>query len=113
LTVAAYGSLKPPLTKRLRRTYLHLSYSIELALFLDTTKPAIEVITGSSGSTPVDNSKPANEVITGFLPGVGLPEQGGKRPSGASEAYREMIELELSRGRNAMGIYQLCRSRHS
>ena len=25
---------------------------------------------------------------------------------GASEAYREMIELELSRGRNAMGIWQ-------
>ena len=33
-------------------------------------------------------------------------EQGGKRPTGASEAYREMIELELSRGRNAMGIWQ-------
>lgn len=29
-----------------------------------------------------------------------------KRRSGASEAYREMIELELSRGRNAMGIWQ-------
>ena len=35
-----------------------------------------------------------------------MPEQGGKRPSGASEAYRELIELELSRGRNAMGIWQ-------
>jgi len=35
-----------------------------------------------------------------------LPEQGGKRPCGASEAYRELIELELSRGRNAMGIWQ-------
>ena len=45
-------------------------------------------------------------MITGFLPEVTLPEQGGKRPSGASEAYREMIELELSRGRNAMGIWQ-------
>jgi transposase len=77
-----------------------------------SSKPAIEVITGFSGSTPVDNSKPANEVITGFLPGVGLPEQGGKRPSGASEAYREMIELELSRGRNAMGIYQDLVDRH-
>jgi hypothetical protein len=49
------------------------------------------------------SSNPANEVITGFLPEVRLPEQGGKRPSGASEAYRELIELELSRGRNAMG----------
>jgi len=44
---------------------------------------------------------------------VTLQEQGSKRPSGASEPYREMIELELSRGRNAMGIWQLCRSRHS
>ena len=50
--------------------------------------------------------KPANEVITGFLPGVTLPEQGSTRPSGASEPYREMIELDLSRGRNAMGIWQ-------
>jgi hypothetical protein len=57
-------------------------------------------------------AKPANEVITGFLPGVRLPEQGGKRPSGASEAYREMIELELIRGRNAMGIYQDLVDRH-
>jgi DNA replication protein DnaC/transposase len=55
-----------------------------------SSKPAIEVITGSSGSRAADNSKPANEVITG----------------GASEPYREMIELELSRGRNAMGIWQ-------
>jgi len=75
-------------------------------------KPAIEVITGFSGSPPADKSKPANEVITGFLPGARLPEQVGKRPSGASEAYRELIELELSRGRNAMGIYQDLVDRH-
>jgi len=72
----------------------------------DNSKPANEVITGFFDSTPAENSKPANEVITGFLPEVALPEQVGKRPSGASEAYREMIELELSRGRNAMGIFQ-------
>ncbi len=71
-----------------------------------SAKPAIEVITGYSGSRTANFSKPANEVITGFLPEVALPEQGGKRPSGASEPYREMIELELSRGRNAMGIWQ-------
>jgi hypothetical protein len=72
----------------------------------DSSKPAIEVITGLIGSTAADNSKPANEVITDILPEVTLPEQVGKRPSGASEPYREMIELELSRGRNAMGIWQ-------
>jgi hypothetical protein len=69
-------------------------------------KAATSVITGS------DSSKPANEVITGFLPEVRLLEPVGKRPSGASEAYREMIELELSRGRNAMGIYQDLVDRH-
>ena len=63
-------------------------------------KAATSVTTGSEGS------KPANEVITGFLPEVTLPEQDAKRSAGASEAYREMIELELSRGRNAMGIWQ-------
>ena len=72
----------------------------------EAAKPANEVITGFSGSRPTDHSKPANEVITGFSPGVMLPEPGDKRPSGASEPYREMIELELSRGRNAMGIWQ-------
>ena len=72
----------------------------------NSPKAAIEVITGFLGSTPADNSKPANEVITGFLAAKALPEEAGKRPSGASEAYREMIELELIRGRNAMGIWQ-------
>jgi hypothetical protein len=86
--------------------------AIEVPTGSDRSKPAIEVITGFFYSTPADNSKPANEVITGFFPEVRLPEQVGKRPSGASEAYREMIELELSRGRNAMGIYQDLVDRH-
>ncbi|HZD46390.1 MAG TPA: IS21 family transposase [Acidobacteriaceae bacterium] len=66
------------------------------------SKAAIDPITDSKGG----NSKAAIEVITGFLPEATLPEQGSKRSCGASEAYREMIELELSRGRNAMGIWQ-------
>jgi transposase len=69
-------------------------------------KPANEVITGFFPSRSAGNAKPANDVITGFLPEVGPPEQRGKRSPGASEAYRELIELELSRGRNAMGIWQ-------
>jgi transposase len=69
-------------------------------------KPANEVITGFSPSRPTENAKPANDVITGFLPEIGPPEQRGKRSPGASEAYRELIALELSRGRNAMGIWQ-------
>ena len=70
------------------------------------------MITGFSGPTGADDSKPANEVITGFLPEVTLPEQDAKRSAGASEAYREMIELELARGRNAMGIWQDLVDRH-
>ncbi len=70
------------------------------------SKPANEMITGFSPSRQAENAKPANEVITGFLPEARLPEQCGKRPCGASEAYRELIELELSRGRNAMGIWE-------
>ena len=62
--------------------------------------------TGSGGPKPANNSKPATLVTTGYLPEVMPPEQAGQRSAGVSEAYREMIELELSRGRNAMGIWQ-------
>ena len=71
-----------------------------------SSKPANEVITGFSSSELEEKAKPANEVITGFLPEVRSPERSGKRSCGACEAYRELIELELSRGRNAMGIWQ-------
>jgi len=37
LTTATYGSLKPPPAERLRRTYLHLSYSMTLSRLLDTS----------------------------------------------------------------------------
>jgi len=67
-------------------------------------RPANEVITD-----PVD-SKPANGVITdfdgGFLLNPGLQPQ-NRTPSGSTcEPYREAIELGLSRGRNAMAIWQ-------
>ena len=58
------------------------------------------------------DSKPAIEVTTGFLQPATPPETGRKRTASASEAYREMIELELSRGRNAMGIWQDLVDRH-
>jgi hypothetical protein len=46
------------------------------------------------------------EVTTGFsLPAV-PPDTDRKQTASASEAYREAILLELSRGRNAMGIWQ-------
>jgi hypothetical protein len=76
-------------------------------------KPANEVITDSGGLDQAANSKPANEVITDFLPAIAPMEPVGKRSASASETYRETIALELERGRNAMGIWQLCRDRHS
>jgi len=70
------------------------------------SKAATSVTTGSDISKPANKSKAATLVTTGFLPEVMLPEQAGRRSVGVSEAYREMIGLELSRGRNAMGIWQ-------
>jgi hypothetical protein len=88
-------------------------------------KPANEVITGSKpesagvnrninpenppykGKSNSQDSKPANEMITGF--GVGLSGVSAKNHSptaSACEPFREAIELGLSRGRNAMGIWQ-------
>ena len=79
------------------------------------SKPATWVITGS------DSSKAANEVITGFcdadskaaigvttgfLQGIRAPAGSAQCSASACEPYRELIVLELERGRNAMGIYQ-------
>ena len=57
-------------------------------------------------------AKPAIEVTTGFFAGSGSPGSAGRRSSCSSEAYREWIELELSRGRNATGIFQDLVDRH-
>ena len=70
------------------------------------SKAATVVITGSDESKPANESKAATLVTTGFLLGKTPPKQTGKRSAGVSEAYRELIELELSRGRNATGIFQ-------
>jgi hypothetical protein len=65
-------------------------------------KPANEVITDPA------LAKPANEVITDF--GAELSAS-GQRPSASRSAsanapFRDAIELGLSRGRNAMAIWQ-------
>jgi transposase len=54
-------------------------------------------------------SKPAIEVITGFGVGLSGKESGNSKVVGsasACEPYREIIELGLSRDRNAMAIWQ-------
>ena len=61
------------------------------------SKPTINLITDSEGG----DSKPAINPITDSLvrkPGCG--------PASSCEAYGELIELELERGRNSMGIWQ-------
>ena len=89
-------------------------------------KPANEVTTGSGVAKPViavhpnlnpenlsnkgkATSKPANEVTTGWdVEGRG-PEAESSQPIPSTsfcEPYREAIELGLSRGRNAMAIWQ-------
>jgi transposase len=70
----------------------------------DGPRPAVEGTTGSG--EPADNSKPATSVITGFLPSETASAVDSQRTASSSEPYRELIELELSRGRNAMGIFQ-------
>ena len=64
-------------------------------------KPANEVITDSL-------AKPANEVITDFGAGLsaGGPQPSPSRSASASAPFRDAIELGLSRGRNAMAIWQ-------
>ena len=83
-------------------------------------KPANEVITDPVPEKPATEvssdlvpAKPANEVITDFgaesAAGVtAAPEpQPGRSPSASACApYRDAIELGLSRGRNAMAIWQ-------
>ncbi len=83
-------------------------------------KPAIEVITDSGGGKPLaagdDDpacAKPANVVTTDFgaelatsAPTAAEPKPGRSSSASACAPYRDMIEVGLSRGRNAMAIWQ-------
>ncbi len=83
-------------------------------------KPAKEVITDPEAAKAAEpirsdppSAKPANEVITDFGAELANPTSPpptappGRSPSAsACESYRETIELGLSRGRNAMAIWQ-------
>jgi transposase len=65
--------------------------------------------TNNPTSDPALDSKPANEVTTDSTAISGLPGgdvAGSPGPSSACDPYRETIELGLSRGRNAMAIWQ-------
>ena len=87
---------------------------------LALSKPAIEVITDSAGAKPFaaggDDpapAKPAIEVITDFgaelaasAPTAVEPKPGRSPSASACAPYRDAIEVGLSRGRNAMAIWQ-------
>ncbi len=51
-------------------------------------------------------SKPAMEVTTDLGPSAVPVEESHRTSASACEVYRETIELGLSQGRNAMGIWQ-------
>ena len=72
-------------------------------------KPAIIFLQNrhrvTAGSERAD-SKPAIEVTTGFLLEKTSSAHDAERSFSACNPYRELIELEFGRGRNAMGIWQ-------
>ena len=70
------------------------------------SKPAIRVSADSGGPKPANESKPAIGVITGFLQEKAATAPATKLSVSFCEPYRELIGLELERGRNAMGIWQ-------
>jgi transposase len=77
-------------------------------------KPAIEVSTDSApetssqptGQAP-EPAKPANETSTDFSASTSEDQPPGRSPTAsACEPYHESIQVALSRGRNAMAIWQ-------
>jgi hypothetical protein len=77
-----------------------------------TAKPAMPVTTDSGPEILFPNlptedfSKPAMEVTTDPGPAAAPVEESRRTTASACELYRETIQLGLSRGRNAMGIWQ-------
>jgi transposase/rhodanese-related sulfurtransferase len=72
-------------------------------------KPAMQVTTDSGTENLSFNqcfSKPAMEVTTDLVPPEVPVEESLQTSASACELYRETIQLGLSQGRNAMGIWQ-------
>ena len=68
-------------------------------------KPAMQVTTDSSAEI-LSFSKPAMEVTTDLGSSTVPVDESRRTSASACEVYRETIELGLSQGRNAMGIFQ-------
>jgi len=71
-----------------------------------STDPAPETASPARGPTSEELSKPANETSTDLFPKAGEKLSGRSPGASACEPYRETIQLALSRGRNAMAIWQ-------
>jgi transposase len=76
------------------------------------TDPAPEITTDGAAADPAP-AKPANEVITdsgaelaASAAAVAVPQPGRSSSASACTPYREAIEVGLSKGRNAMAIWQ-------
>jgi transposase len=76
-------------------------------------KPAIGVTTDSDPSKPANEvstdpseAKPAIGVTTDYGAPISSPTDNQERATSACEPYRELIEQGLSRGRNAVAIWQ-------
>jgi transposase len=63
-------------------------------------------VTTDSGAEILSFSKPAMEVTTDLMPPAAPVEKSCQTSASACELYRETIQLGLSQGRNAMGIWQ-------
>jgi transposase len=69
-------------------------------------KAATSVITGSDELSSDEKAKPATLVITGFSAQNSPTASVAEASASTCAMYRETIEADLRRGRNAMGIWQ-------
>jgi transposase len=69
-------------------------------------KAATQLITGSDELSREEKAKAATLVITGFSAENSSPASSVEVSASACAMYREKIEADLRRGRNAMGIWQ-------
>jgi len=78
-----------------------------------SSKPAIQVATDSGGAKPANEAEVITDFIRPFSEKSSIPLPASTSSDSICEAFRETIELGLSRGRNAMAIWQDLVSDHS
>ena len=103
LKVAGVGVWPPGGWGRQTGSKPAIGVTTDFGVELSAPRPEIQ------GVIPGESAKPAIEVTTGY--GVELRGPGSEKPSrnpsaSACEPFQEAIELGLSRGRNAMAIWQ-------